>query len=228
MKYIVYQITNNVNHKIYIGVHKTHNEHDTYYGSGNAIKKAITKYGKHNFTKDILFTFDNPKEAFEKEAELVTKEFVKSNKNYNLKIGGWHPNDIENSYKMISETKSGVATTKHTEDSKEKIRKYRKSVVTINDGNVEKRHPKDLDIPKGWKLGRLDKNKQQRTPRTYLYISEEGETQRITNLKKWCDENNLNYYNINDCIDKGIIRPSTNKQSPTRIFMIGKEIKRID
>ena len=81
MKYIVYKIANNVNGKFYIGVHKTNNIDDNYFGSGLAIKRAIEKYGKECFTKHILHIFDNSKEAFDKEKELV----VLSESSYNLK-----------------------------------------------------------------------------------------------------------------------------------------------
>ena len=51
----IYKITNNLNNKIYIGLKtKTVEESESYYGSGIAIKQAIKKYGKDNFTKTIL------------------------------------------------------------------------------------------------------------------------------------------------------------------------------
>lgn len=43
--YIIYKITNKVNQKFYIGIHKTENINDDYYGSGHCIKAAIKKYG---------------------------------------------------------------------------------------------------------------------------------------------------------------------------------------
>ena len=86
--YTIYQITNNVNNKIYIGVHKTDNPYDCYMGSGRAIRNAIAKYGVSNFTKTILFTYDNAQDAFAKEAEIVTEEFISSDTNYNCKVGG--------------------------------------------------------------------------------------------------------------------------------------------
>ena len=57
--YTVYRTTNNINNKIYIGVHKTTNPNDKYLGSGLAIKSSIKKHGKENFTKSILFEYDN-------------------------------------------------------------------------------------------------------------------------------------------------------------------------
>ena len=50
----LYKITNTTNGKIYLGIHSTDNLDDGYFGSGTAFKKAITKYGKDNFIKDVL------------------------------------------------------------------------------------------------------------------------------------------------------------------------------
>lgn len=82
----VYKITNKINQKTYIGVHKTNNLNDSYMGSGVAIKNAIQKYGQENFLKEILFITENKELAFAKEKEL-TVDFFKAD-NYNMKLGG--------------------------------------------------------------------------------------------------------------------------------------------
>ena len=87
--YILYRINNKVNCKFYIGVHKTNNIHDNYFGSGHKIKAAIEKYGLDNFEKVILQIFTSSKEAFKKEKELVTEALVKDNMCYNIKEGGY-------------------------------------------------------------------------------------------------------------------------------------------
>lgn len=69
--FTVYKITNTLNDKYYIGVHKTDDPHDNYMGSGPAIRRAIKKYGKHNFIKEILFVYEIEQEAYEKEKELL-------------------------------------------------------------------------------------------------------------------------------------------------------------
>ena len=72
-KYFVYKITNLINGKYYIGVHKG-TKYDGYLGSGKLIKKAISKYGVENFNKEILFEFNTKDEAYSKEKELVVSE----------------------------------------------------------------------------------------------------------------------------------------------------------
>lgn len=84
----VYKITNMINKKIYIGVHRTNNIHDGYMGSGRLIKRAIEKYGIENFIREILKFFKSYKEALEYEKVLVTPEFCESKHTYNLKEGG--------------------------------------------------------------------------------------------------------------------------------------------
>lgn len=88
MFYYLYQITNKVNNKIYVGVHKTHNMEDGYMGSGKVIISAINKYGMDNFKKDILETFDNVEAMYAREKEVVSDDFLSREDTYNLRRGG--------------------------------------------------------------------------------------------------------------------------------------------
>ena len=97
-----------INHKVYIGVHKTCPEvFDGYLGSGTAIKQAIKKYGKHNFKRIILkefpFTEEGKRMVYEAEAKIVNEKIVKSKYTYNLTVGGKsEPNDtIHNLSKAV-------------------------------------------------------------------------------------------------------------------------------
>jgi len=89
MKYVIYKTTNLINQKIYIGLHATNNVNDSYMGSGIFLKKAIKKYGKENFKKEILYIFDNKKDMITKEKELVTEEFCLRKDTYNMVKGGY-------------------------------------------------------------------------------------------------------------------------------------------
>ena len=86
--YLIYKITNLLNNKIYIGLHKTYDINDGYMGSGKNIIKAINEFGIENFKKEILFDFDNEEEMIKKEAEIVNEEFIKRDDVYNIVLGG--------------------------------------------------------------------------------------------------------------------------------------------
>ena len=85
LMYYVYKITNLINNRYYIGVHRTDNFNDDYMGSGTLIKRAISKYGQENFIKEKLFEYETAEAAFFKEAELIAE---KTDLCYNLHLGG--------------------------------------------------------------------------------------------------------------------------------------------
>lgn len=85
--FTVYKVVNLVNGKYYIGVHRSDDYNDDYMGSGPLIKKAIEKYGKENFKKDVLFTFDNEEDAYSKERDLL-EDIWENSDCYNLNEGG--------------------------------------------------------------------------------------------------------------------------------------------
>lgn len=121
--YTVYLTTNLVNNKRYIGVHKTSNIDDDYFGSGKLLKQAILKEGIHNFKKEILFVYDNATEAYAKERELVTEEFVSADDTYNLIIGGIPTADwVEGRKEHYRRNIKTFLGRKHTEETKEKTR----------------------------------------------------------------------------------------------------------
>ena len=90
----IYLTTNIINGKIYIGqkVYSNPNVDNpvpSYIGSGTKIKNAITKYGKHNFTRKILCWCTNQK-ALDECEKFFIKYYDSMNKDigYNLCEGG--------------------------------------------------------------------------------------------------------------------------------------------
>ena len=97
MAIYTYKITNLINGKYYVGIHKGELD-DSYYGSGKAIKEAIKKYGKDNFSKEIIKVHQNIEEAWIFEREIVNQSFVDNPHTYNMHLGGkggWDHIDIK-------------------------------------------------------------------------------------------------------------------------------------
>ena len=89
MFHYVYEITNNINGRKYIGKHSTNDMNDGYMGSGIAIKQAIKKYGSKNFSKKIIKSFETSEEAFKFEKEIIEQlDCVNNYKYYNMSDGG--------------------------------------------------------------------------------------------------------------------------------------------
>ena len=76
--FYVYQITNNINGKKYIGAHATDDVDDGYMGSGVLLKKAIKKYGVENFSKVILSVHSSMEDMYAEEAKLITEDMINS------------------------------------------------------------------------------------------------------------------------------------------------------
>ena len=86
--YYLYKITNLINNKYYYGVHSTDDINDGYMGSGSLIKKAIKKYGKVNFKKEILEYFNDKEQMYQREAEIINETVINDKACYNFKLGG--------------------------------------------------------------------------------------------------------------------------------------------
>lgn len=127
----IYITTNKINGRKYIGQKKFDKGWKNYLGSGKLLKQAIKKYGKENFTREIISI------AFLKE-ELNTLEIsfisyydaVNSNEYYNLSHGGEAINAglhfSEESKKKMSDARKRKYNSKYrrkspTKETKKKI-----------------------------------------------------------------------------------------------------------
>lgn len=99
---IIYKTTNKINGKIYIGLDSRNNP--KYLGSGTYIKSAIKKYGKENFTKEILQECNSVNELKTAEIYWIKQLNSKAPNGYNLTNGG-----------------DGCFGYKHTKETRQKL-----------------------------------------------------------------------------------------------------------
>ena len=85
MHYLIYKTICLINGKYYVGKHKTKNRDDGYLGSGKLLQTAIKKYGRENFTREIILECSTEDEMNLAEKILVVPDIEV---NYNLCPGG--------------------------------------------------------------------------------------------------------------------------------------------
>ena len=154
-KHYTYITTNIVNKKQYIGSRttlKTNINNDIYLGSGLYLLKAVKKYGKHNFTKNILKTYNTQKEAFYDEKIFIKKYNTLTPNGYNISptggLGVPHCNSkktqkiINDKLKIIRATPEYKTKRKQISiqlmESKEYRLQIKKGVLKYNKKNPEK------------------------------------------------------------------------------------------
>lgn len=151
----LYKITNNLNQKFYIGIHSTNNLNDNYFGSGKNIRRAIAKYGKDNFTKEILKFRNTRSEIKQLEKSIVNEELLKNPLCYNIQVGGEGGTSIE----MSKHHSIVLKGRKQTEETKAKISKAMKGRVSPNKGKVSPFKGKHLTDEAKRKISEAHKGK---------------------------------------------------------------------
>jgi group I intron endonuclease len=100
-----YITTNEINGKQYVGM-STKNR-DSYKGSGILLHKAMKKYGKENFKKEILCECDTIEQAYENEGLFIKQYNTLDPNGYNLSpMGGL---GLPGSWKHNKETKKKIS-----------------------------------------------------------------------------------------------------------------------
>ena len=140
-QYYIYKTTNLINQKQYIGKHFGRID-DSYLGSGILLKKAIEKYGKENFKKEILYISQSEEENCEKEKYYIELyNAIESDNFYNIAEGGqggfvtrgYTEEQRQQVNKKISQQLKKNHPMKgkhHTEQTKEKIKEKLKEYWT--------------------------------------------------------------------------------------------------
>lgn len=155
--YYTYITTNLINGNQYVGDHSTDNLNDGYLGSGINIVRAIKKYGKENFSKEILELFDSNQKAFDAQKKYINEYNTLRPNGYNISPMGGHQCSggvSEETKKQIS--KSVSKNFKNNPDYREKIRKaatgVKQSQETINkriEKTTGRKHTKEAKIKIG-------------------------------------------------------------------------------
>ena len=147
----IYETTNLINGKKYIGQHRAKKFDEKYIGSGKYLWNAIRKYGIEKFKCKIIEKCNSREQLNEREIYWIDYyNAVKSKNYYNITKGGKYYNPYEGLNKEDYER----ACKKLSESSKGKI--------TINNGKIERRiNPSELQecLNNGFMRGQLDSHK---------------------------------------------------------------------
>lgn len=81
----VYRVTNEINQKTYVGQRRLSRDTawDDYYGSGDLVIKAIAKYGRSNFKKELVAYAKTQDELDRLETNAIVSEWEKGRGEYN-------------------------------------------------------------------------------------------------------------------------------------------------
>jgi len=221
MFYYVYKIINNQNGKFYIGAHKTENLKDGYFGSGVALKKAIKKYGKENFTKEILKFCESEFEMYDLEKELV----IISETSYNMTLGGVggfsHIDNYgdNNSMRRSEQTRKKVSEAiKVIRNDPEKKLHYddisRENLKKAVEKNTGRKKPGHSKFMKEWAKSNWVDNKEKMRDSLSSYfevVCPEGNVYKTNRLEEFCQLRNLAYTTLWNTSKTG--KPSTKGRS---------------
>ena len=181
----IYETTNLINGKKYIGQHKSEFFDTRYIGSGIILLEAVKKYGKENFEVKLIRECANYDELNAAEVELIKEtNAVEFENYYNIAHSGeghtcdpWNKG-LKNAQKVTQKQLDTLEYGRHlpasdkqkqvtserrrgakaSEETLEKLRKISKGKICINNGvKCIQIDPEQLDEYKlqGWKKGHL-------------------------------------------------------------------------
>lgn len=185
----IYETTNLINGKKYIGQHRSEFFDTRYIGSGIILLEAVKKYGKENFEVKLIRECANDTELNTAEIELIKEtNAVDSENYYNIAHGGeghtcdpWNKGlknaqvvtqkqldtleygrHLPASDKQKQVTSARRRDAKASEETLEKLRKISKGKICINNGvKCIQINPEQFEEYQlqGWKRGHLPHKK---------------------------------------------------------------------
>lgn len=177
-----------INNKIYVGQNK--NDNPNYYGSGKLIKRAIKKYGKDNFKKEILCECNSLEELNKMEKFWISKLNSTDDRiGYNLESGGsdsfFNKKRKSGDYTFTEEHKknirNGIKGIPKSKKHRENISKNHHDVSGKNNPMYGKTHTDELKLfMKKLNSGRIPTEEQ----RIKMSIKSAGERNANSKLTK--------------------------------------------
>ena len=134
----IYITTNLINGKQYIGDHSTNNLEDNYIGSGTYLVKAIKKYGKNVFKREILEHFNTKEESFNAQEKYIKEYNTLVPNGYNISMKGGYgvPGSFlnEETRKKIGDAnKISLKGYKHTKEHIENFVKHKRGIPCLEE-----------------------------------------------------------------------------------------------
>lgn len=152
----IYETTNLINGKKYIGQHHNNSFDKSYYGSGHHIKDDLSVFGKNNFKVKLLEECSNQEDLDKKE-----KYYIKQLRDnypieliYNISDGGQTGWIYGNKHSEITKERIGLASRNRSKESNKKISKSRKGVEPWNKGRTGVYTPEQIERMKKSATGR--------------------------------------------------------------------------
>lgn len=209
---IIYLVTNLVNQMKYVGQttqtlkkRKAAHLNLSYRGSTYYFHRSIKKYGKQNFSWEIIYKASSFEELNEKEMEYIKKYNTFSKFGYNLTEGG-----------------RGTTGWKHSDDTKEKIRKFAissnacKNLIDYNQNEENKKRLSDELKGKTYEMRFGDeKAKQMIKDKQRLYNDKYG-LQKSSEIRKKISKNSKSRLQV--------VRTKMSKSHKKNLDINGKRI----
>jgi len=187
----IYLTTNIENQKQYIGRHKGVFT-SSYLGSGVALKHSIIKYGEDSFSVfPIFFAYTN-EDLNIAERHFIDEYGAVDNKNfYNIMPGG------HNSGKSKTRSQSLKLYYENNPNQIERHKKISRSQVGLPGPRLGSKHTqKTKDLMSVFRTGNPTCWSE------WKLIYKNGDVVEISNLKKWCADNNVKHNSLRNTLSK--------------------------
>ena len=175
---IIYKTTNLINNKIYVGQDSKNNP--TYLGSGSYIKRAIRKYGKENFKKEILCECFSIEELNKKEIHWIKELDCKVPNGYNISLGGGETIVSEETKIKLKKPKGPMSEEAKIKMKKPKSATHKEKIkLSLNTPKIQEKRRNSM-------IGK-NKGPMSKEARRNMKLSQQKrrERERKHNAKRW-------------------------------------------